>query len=324
MTKRLLLEIPLRPALGARFQPTGFPDIGAALFKRPITRSDGTPGWQNALLVESTQSMANRLEATAWDSGADAPFPLFDGLPYVRVARGDDGEYLTSSRSEAHRLASAFVKESTLDGAPVKSVISQRLGLRDDAPIPPRHIARAVFALDPFCLLHGVFFADKDWPGQPKISRAVTGFVEALDVERADSGGVKKDHVRHSLSDDAGGTAEGYGTVPYHRTEWTARQIIASFALDRRQLASYGLSEAATALLEAIALWEIRSLVEDGLRLRTACDFVEDIDLGDLGLAELPQLEKRISDAKSGCTEELGAGQPIEVRWESRKKKAKS
>ena len=29
---RLLVEAPLKPVQGARFQPTGFPDLGAALF----------------------------------------------------------------------------------------------------------------------------------------------------------------------------------------------------------------------------------------------------------------------------------------------------
>ena len=36
---RLLIEADLRPVQGDRFQPTGFPDLGAATYKRP----DGTP-----------------------------------------------------------------------------------------------------------------------------------------------------------------------------------------------------------------------------------------------------------------------------------------
>jgi len=52
---RLLLEAKLQPIAGSRFQPTGFPDLGAAQYKS----SDGV----NMLLVESAQSMANRLEA---------------------------------------------------------------------------------------------------------------------------------------------------------------------------------------------------------------------------------------------------------------------
>ena len=45
---RLLLTIPLRPLQGDRFQPTGFPSLGAATYKT----SQG-----QKLLVESAQSM---------------------------------------------------------------------------------------------------------------------------------------------------------------------------------------------------------------------------------------------------------------------------
>src|SRR2546421_3867302 len=64
--ERQLFDVPLQPSLGNRFQPTGFPDIGAADFERPVRLADGATTWLRCLLVESAQSMANRLEATAW------------------------------------------------------------------------------------------------------------------------------------------------------------------------------------------------------------------------------------------------------------------
>ena len=51
---RLLLEARLKPVQGDRLQPTGFADLGAAVYERP----DG----KRMLLVESAQSVANRLE----------------------------------------------------------------------------------------------------------------------------------------------------------------------------------------------------------------------------------------------------------------------
>lgn len=320
-THRQLFDVELEPVAGTRFQPTGFPDIGPALFKRPERNGHGEAVWRDALIVESAQSMANHLEATGWDRAADRPVDTFDGLPYVRVVHGDDGGYLTSSRTESHRLASAFVKNATLDGEGMRAVIRTRLGLRDDRPVAPRDIAAAVFALDPFCLLHGVFFAEKAtiWPGQPRIARAVTAFVEAVDVHRADSGGVKRDHVRHSLSEATGGTAEGYGTVPFHRVEFTAGQITASFCIDRAQLRSYGLGDAATQLLEAIARWEIRALLDGVLRLRTACDLVPlDDEVLDQAREPLPNLEVLDAEVRRlvpECAELAAGGQPVEVRW---------
>jgi CRISPR-associated protein Csb1 len=52
---RLLMEAELRPLQTPRFQPTGFPDLGPARYQL----HDGT----EMLLVESAQSVANRLEA---------------------------------------------------------------------------------------------------------------------------------------------------------------------------------------------------------------------------------------------------------------------
>ena len=52
---RLLLQVELAPVQGARFQPTGFPDVGAGVYTLPNGREQ--------LLVESAQSVANRLEA---------------------------------------------------------------------------------------------------------------------------------------------------------------------------------------------------------------------------------------------------------------------
>jgi CRISPR-associated protein Csb1 len=310
---RWLFEAELKPVIGDRFQPTGFPDLGHAVYDIPSQDGQST---RRAILVESAQSMANRLESVGWDPVAQGPVDTLQGLPYIQVVHADNGEYLTSSRTEAHRVASAFVKDSTLDGEPMRDVIKKRLGLRDDRPISAHQIARAVFDLDPLCLVHGVFFAEdaKTWPGQPKIARALTAFIEAFDVEPAHSGGVKRDHVRHSHA-EGGTSTEGYGSIPYHRTEWTAGRIVARFAIDRAQIRSYGLDDGRTSLLEAIALWEIRSVLDVGMRLRTACDLVpgEAVQSDQAGqpLPGLAHVANRIQDLIA----ELGRVEPMTVRW---------
>jgi len=70
---RLLLEAKLNPLAGTRFQPTGFPDIGAAQYKAQVQQPDGNLKSVDMLLVESAQSMANRLEATCWDEVNPCP-----------------------------------------------------------------------------------------------------------------------------------------------------------------------------------------------------------------------------------------------------------
>lgn len=304
-SSRTVLTVELQPLVGSRFQPTGFPDLGAAEF-------DSAHG--RALLVESTQSMANRLEATTWDDARAEQVEALAGLPYVRVVDGD-GEFLSSSRLEAHRLASAYVMNGTIDGVKGEDWLRERLGLRAGRPLDLRAVARACFALDPLSLVHGVFFARKAWPWQPKIARAVTSFIEAYGVQPVVSGGVKRDIVINEAKD--GATSEGYGTVPHHRVEYTASRITAYFAVDRVQLRSYGLSDAGTALLEALIDFEIGSLLDGGLRLRTACDLEVVAVLGER--PDVAEAAGRVAKLVAECGDELG---PITtVTWTGRAKK---
>jgi CRISPR-associated protein Csb1 len=259
---RILLEADLQPVQGRRFQPTGFPDLGPATYQL----ADRT----EMLLVESTQSMANRLEEVGWDRAAQRPVVALEGLPYVRVVDAA-GAFLTSSRLEAHRLASAYVRDATVDGVGMEDLMKERLGLRKGVPVDHRAVARAIFGLDPLSLLHGVFFAISKWPAQPKVTRTVSSFIEAEEVRPADNGGVKRDDVQHSVKGQRG-AEEGYGWVPYHRREFTAGAIRAYFNVDLAQLRGFGLDEPAERLLLTLALWEIASVLEGALRLRTACD----------------------------------------------------
>ena len=314
-TKRTTLTLELVPIAGSRFQPTGFPDLGAATFERA-----GAEGEQ--LLVESIQSMANHLEATTWDRAHDQPAADVAALPSVRVV-DTDGDFLTSSRLEAHRLASAYVLDSTLDGASMRDVVlPERLGLQKGKPLNVRQVAAAVFALDPLSLIHGVFFAQSSWPWQPKIARALTVFIEASDVRPAVSGGVKRDSVINTSRDAVEGQSskEGYGMVPHHRVEYTAAMIRLYAVIDEQQFASYGLSSQATELLSALAEWELATLLDGGLRLRTACDLVVAV----ASTAEVPSLaaaQDRLARAVDGAQDELGG--PIQVVWAPKTGKGK-
>ena len=304
---RTVLEARLTPLAGSLFQPAGFPDLGAAEFG------------DNALLVESAQSMANWLEGTTWDTAASdqAPELASAAIPYVRVT-DPDGNFLSSSRLEAHRLASAYIMNGTVAETTGEKWLEAQLGLVKGRPLDYRAVARACFRLDPVSLVHGVFFARKGWPWQPKVSRAVTSFIEASRVKPAASGGVKRDVVINEAKD--GVTAEGYGTVPHHRVEYTAEKITAYFTVDHAQLSSYGLSTPATALLEALADFEIASLLDRGLRLRTRCDLVVREIVGDR--PDATESAARIAKYAADCSDDLG---PVtEVVWSEAARSAKA
>jgi len=102
--QRVLFEVPLVPLQGHRFQPTGFPSLGAATFQT----SKGL-----CLLVESVQSMANRLELTCWDEAKQDVIAELQGISHVRVER--KGKFLTDTILEAHRLNSPYLLENKKD-----------------------------------------------------------------------------------------------------------------------------------------------------------------------------------------------------------------
>jgi CRISPR-associated protein Csb1 len=255
---RLLIEAELRPVQGTRFQPTGFPNLGHAVYESPN-------GNGKMILVESAQSMANRLEAVCWDEQADDWVEPLRGLPVVKVL-DPEGRSLTNSVLEAHRLNSPYILEGK--DRSVLEMLKSRLAAMAEGRVDLRELARVLLAVDANALLHGVFLAKSDLAGgRLRLPRVLSAFIEAEGAQVAASGGVKNDTVNPS-----GDTAKGFGNVPFARDEWTAPKIVAYFNLDLRQIRAFGLGEPAERLLIALALFKIGKFLAEGLRLRTACD----------------------------------------------------
>lgn len=252
---RLLIEAELQPVQGSRFQPTGFPDLGAATYNRP----DGTA----MLLVESAQSMANRLEEVCWDKANDKINDNLSGLPHIVVSL-DNGQ-TTSSLLEAHRLNSAYFMLQD-ESQTIKKRVKETVGDAESGVLNIRSLAQTVFKLDVGSVLHGVFL--EKVAGRLRLQRLLSAFIEAEGVNTVASGGVKLDVV-----DPKGDAAKGFGNVPFARTEFTAQKVSAFFNLDLATMRGYGLGEAAEKLLIALSLFKILRFLNDGLRLRTACDF---------------------------------------------------
>lgn len=254
---RLLLRATLKPLQGTRFQSTGFPEIGAAQYEGP----DGTP----TLLVESAQSMANRMEAVCWDKVEGDWVEPLKGLSVIKV-KDKAGQLLTNSVLEAHRINSPYI----LEGADktVFNKLKAELADMEEGLVDLRKLARVLLSLDVNALLHGVFLAKKELAGgRLRLPRALSGFIEATDTKVAASGGVKNDSVNPS-----GDTSKGFGNVPFSRDEFVSPDIAAYFNLDLAQLRGYGFKRPVFDLLVALALYKILAFLDSGLRLRTACD----------------------------------------------------
>ncbi len=274
---RLLLKTELKPLQGSRFQPTGFPDLGAAEYQR----HDGT----QMLLVESAQSMANRLETVCWSEVDDDWVSALRGLPYVRVV-DEDGVFLTNSVLESHRLNSPYILESK--DKTFFERLKEELGDLEERAVNLQDFAGELLKYDINCLIHGVFLSKSDLAGgRLRLPRALSGFIEAEGVQVAASGGVKHDRVNPS-----GDTNKGFGNVPFHRDEYTG-VITAYFNLDLAQIRSYGVPDATQRLLVGLSLYKIRKFLREGLRLRTACDLepVDELEVQRPTDFEVPDLD---------------------------------
>jgi CRISPR-associated protein Csb1 len=277
---RLLIEAALKPLQGERFQPTGFADLGPAVYKLPDDSQH--------LLLESAQSVANYLEKACWDDGENDLITPLKGLPFVKIDCGRFGT--TTTLHEFHRLNSPYLwkgddndkssafRKAFCDKLGIK-VPSAKKGDKDSdeegsTSVPGvlnrRKMTDAIFWFDPCCLIHGVFLEKLD--GRMRVTRALSGFIEAAKVRRAESGGVKVDHVLPSPKRAGLDAKGGFGNVPYPKTEFVAEKITAFFNLDLGLLRGYGLPEEGYKLMIAISLLKIRRFLELDLRLRAACD----------------------------------------------------
>lgn len=317
---RVLAEVELEPIQGSRFQPTGFPSLGSAEFTH--TSSDGQN--TDSLLVESAQSMANRLEDVCWNKKDTRLVDTLEGMPTITINR-EDGNFLTNSLLEAHRMNSAYIMKSK--DTTLKDKIKSELG---DEKVDISKLARFALRYDPNSILHGLFLSQSDISGgRYKMTRSISSFIEATDVSPVVSGGVKLDHIdpkggksdkkseEDGSSESMSGAKGGFGHIPYSRTEYSANSIKAYFNIDLALIRSYGLENTANEFLLTFALWKIQRFLKHGLRLRTACDLKVKDQLvikypESFGMPTLDQLDKDLKELIKKCKDEgLFSAEPL-------------
>jgi CRISPR-associated protein Csb1 len=307
---RLLVEARLKPLQGNRFQPTGFADLGPARYTLP----DST----EMLLVESAQSVANRMELACWDQAKDDLICELKGLPYIRVTQSGNRNALTNSVLEAHRINSPYILEG--QDRHVFEELKKGAADMEIGPVDLRVLAKLILRSDPNAVIHGVFIAKSDLAGgRLRLPRLLSGFVEASEAHAAESGGVKNDRVNPS-----GDTKQGFGNVPFHRTEFVARAITAYFNLDLALLRGYGLPEEAAKLLTALSLFKIRRFLSSGLRLRTACDLeiIDDLIVmrpNDFTIPPERELLQECTGLIASCKAHFADPAITEVEWKPKR-----
>jgi CRISPR-associated protein Csb1 len=267
---------------GGRFQPTNFPDLGPALYR-------GADGKQ-WLLVESPQSMANRMEKVCWLDGGDSTDRVgrynddCRGIPFV-LAVDSDNRPLTASPLEAHRLASPYISDSPVQnegadkGKSLLDVLKTRFELKENRIVPWKKVAAALVKIDPGCLLHGIWFNDSALAGgKVRLTRVLSGYIEASEPAPANYGFQKRDDVLWATDKEAGQSAsEGFGSVIGPKQHFTSRTVKACFQIDLDRLRNYGLPSEDVRALAAWAIYKVRRVLVDGQAgvggLRTECKF---------------------------------------------------
>ncbi len=190
---RLLMEAKLKPLQGDRFQPTGFADLEAARYTVLSNNGDGAV---EMLLVESAQSVANRMELACWDAPANDYIADLRALPFIAV-QTPDGELVTTSVLEAHRINSEYIMKDASGPTAFHQQFAREIEYAGDAPVRWRKFYDALLRYDPGSLIHGCFL--EEIGGRLRITRALSGFIEATHVAVAESGGVKNNIVQPKL-----------------------------------------------------------------------------------------------------------------------------
>ena len=294
---RVLFSAELHLANGSFFQPTGFPDIGACVY------TDGAG--QRRCLVESEQSMANRLEAVCMQAPGLWRKPLAGRLPVIRV-EDKKNRLLATNLTEPHRIASSYVLEGNLrgtaknDGTTLEKKLEKHLGIDGKTwPLDGREkLTQAVFALDPAAILHGFQFMQWEAVGL-RAARLLHARLEATLAEDGEVhyGLVKVDGIEPESSAKKKSN-KGQSIAHKQRYVPVPKSIQATFEMDVLALRERSLvpaidedraddgskNQAAQRFLVALALWKIHRFLTNGpafdartgdtmgaLRLRADC-----------------------------------------------------
>ena len=184
----------------------------------------------------------------------------------------ENGQPLTNTVLEAHRINSPYILEGK-DKSVFNSLKSQLVGM-EEGPVDIKKLASVLLSMDTNALIHGVFLAKPELAGgRLRLPRVFSSFIEASEVKEAQSGGVKNDHVKPGKGDEGQTSKEGFGNVPFARSEFTSPEHHGLLQPRPGSDSCLRPWRCRNALVDrALALFKIQALLNSGMRLRTACD----------------------------------------------------
>jgi CRISPR-associated protein Csb1 len=274
----IVITASLKLTNGNFLQPTGFPDIGPCIYRDKEGRR-----W---CLVESEQSMANRLEAVCMKENGVWVDEL-KGLPLI-VVKNKGGNLLATNLTEPHRIASSYILEGKRAGDTddLRKLFEEKIGLENKGNIWPldkrANLEKLVFALDPAALLHGFQFVQWKFVGLRQ-TRLIHARLEAelADDPEVHYGMVKWDAIEPESTREQHANK---GQSIAAKSRIVPKNVTATFEIDVLALKNLSLKEDRKKFLLGLALWKIgaflankasfdpRSLpTRPSLRLRADC-----------------------------------------------------
>jgi CRISPR-associated protein Csb1 len=274
----VVIRASLEPKNRNFLQPTAFPDIGPCIYRD----KEG----QRWCLVESEQSMANRLEAVCMKENGVWVDEL-KGLPLI-VVKDKGGNLLATNLTEPHRIASSYILEGKRAGDTddLRKLFEKKIGLQNDGTFWPMDrradLERLVFALDPAALLHGFQFVQWEFVGLRQ-TRLIHARLEAklADDTEVHYGMVKWDAI------EPGSTNKKHankGQSIAAKSRIVPENVTATFEIDVLALKNLSLKEDRKKFLLGLALWKIGAFLANkasfdprsrstgpSLRLRADC-----------------------------------------------------
>jgi CRISPR-associated protein Csb1 len=279
---RVVITASLKLTNGRFLQPTGFPDIDACIYRDKEGRR-----W---CLVESEQSMSNRLEAVCMKSPGVWVDDL-KGLPLIAVrnkaVKNEAGDLLTTNLTEPHRIASSYILDGKRVGnGDMRALLEEKLGLQNGGDFWPMDrradLERLVFALDPSALLHGFQFVQWKFVGLRQ-TRLIHARLEAelADDPEVHYGMVKWDAIEpESTREERANKGQSIAA----KSRIVPKNVTATFEIDVLALKNLSLKEDRKKFLLGLALWKIGAFLANkasfdprsrstgpSLRLRADC-----------------------------------------------------
>lgn len=306
----LVIKAQLKPVGDLdRFQPAGFPEIGAVLYDAP--RLEGLS--EKVCIIDSPASMANHLETVCFQSPTSLEIhDDLKGLPYIAcmtdsnyetknnqiILSKDDHHKKTvvTSLTEGHRIASDYFLDALLE--PVWQVPKEDASAKTKAKesklldywqgIQFRERLRSEFQIQEVKKDKTYYVFPENWwtiyntlfaYDPNSLVHGVLFAKEQIKISRILSAhleglGAKRVSRSGVKFDRLGKTTSGQPI--FSVDDITAREIRATFIIDLALLRSYGndkhgLGLEKKKLLFELCLWKIKRLVTEPFRFRSGC-----------------------------------------------------